>query len=227
VSSYQYIWVASECICDWLRDATGLYCGDWSWICNAPLDFRKAFDKVLYHRLLQKLRAHGITGTIISWIENWLGGREQRIVINGICSSFTAVINGVPQGSILSPLLFKIFINDLDDGVISKILKFVDDAKIVRKVADEIRLRYYHQIYTILERCNSWPHVANRHISISQLLSLWHHFHNDVIRASRAYCARSPCSHYDVILIVMSFATELATPTVTDVHYGHLTAFNV
>ena len=91
-----------------------------------------------------------------------------------------------------------------------------------------------------LEQCNPWPHVANRHISISELLSLSRHSHYDVIRASRAYGAgsprshydinlimtsraygaRSPRSHYDVILIVTSFATELATPTVTDVRYA-------
>jgi len=64
-----------------------------------------------------------------------------------------------------------------------------------------------------LQRCNPWPHVANCHISISQLLSLWRHSHYDVSRLRRS----SPRSHYDVILIVTSFATELATPTVTDV----------
>ena len=83
----------------------------------------------------------------------------------------------------------------------------------------------------ILARCNPWSHVANRHLPISQLLSLWRHSHYHVIRASRAYGARSPRSYYDVILIVTSFATELATPTVTDVRtlrtYGHLTAFNI
>ena len=79
----------------------------------------------------------------------------------------------------------------------------------------------HHPVFNInnivLEHCNPWPHVANRHISISQLLSLWHHCHYDVIRASRAYGARSPCSNYDVILIMTSFTTELATPTATDV----------
>jgi len=73
----------------------------------------------------------------------------------------------------------------------------------------------------ILERCNPWPHVANRHISKSQLLSLWRQSHYDVIREARAYGARNPLasySHYDVILIVTSFATELATPSVTDEH---------
>ena len=83
------------------------------------LDFQTAFDKVPHYRLLQKLRVHGITGSRINWIENWLN----RVVINGICSRFTAVISGVPQGSILGPLLFIIFINDLDDGVVNKILK--------------------------------------------------------------------------------------------------------
>ena len=67
--------------------------------------------------LLQKLRAHGITGSIINWIDNWLADKEQRVVINGICSRFTAVISGVPQGSILGTLLFIIFTNDMDDGV--------------------------------------------------------------------------------------------------------------
>jgi len=84
-----------------------------------------------------------------------------------------------------------------------------------------------HGYYTVLECCNPWPHVANRHNSISQLLSLWCHSHYDVIRASRAYGARSPRSHYDVILIMTSFTTELATPSVTDVQmYGHLSVFN-
>ena len=68
--------------------------------CWSAVDFQKAFDKVPHRRLLHKLRAHGITGSIINWIENWLADREQRVVINGICSRFTAVISGVPQGSI-------------------------------------------------------------------------------------------------------------------------------
>jgi len=67
---------------------------------------------------------------------------------------------------------------------------------------------YYFSVR--VERCNPWPHVVNRHISISQLLSLWRHSRYDL-------CARSPRSHYDVIFIVTSFAIELATPTVTDV----------
>jgi len=77
------------------------------------------------------------------------------------------------------------------------------------------------------EWCNPWPHVANRHMSISQLLSLWYHSHYDIICASCAYGTRSRHSHHDVMLIVTSFATELATPSITDVRYGHLTAFNI
>ena len=65
----------------------------------------------------------------------------------------------------------------------------------------------------MLERCNPWLHVANRHTSI---LSLWRYSHYDVIRASRAYGAGSPRSHYDVIFIMTSFATELTTPIVMD-----------
>ena len=82
-----------------------------------------------------------MSGNIANWIENWLKDRRQRVVINGKFSSWINVLSGVPQGSILGPLLFIIFINDLDDGVITKILKFADDTKIVSKVGSEDEVR--------------------------------------------------------------------------------------
>jgi len=82
--------------------------------------------------------------------------------------------------------------------------------------------------HTFVDTRSVQPVAACRQspISISQLLSLWRHSHYDVLRLRRSRVSQ-PRSHYDVILIVTSFATELATPTVTDVHYGHLTAFNI
>ena len=98
------------------------------------LDFQKAFDKVPHERLLVKLEAMGIKGMVLNWVREWLRDRSQRIVINGEESSWIKVTSGVPQGSVLGPVLFLVFINDLDSNIFSKILKFADDAKIVQEV---------------------------------------------------------------------------------------------
>ena len=74
------------------------------------LDFQKAFDKVPHVKLMKKIRKLGISGSLGDWIENWLKDREQRVIINGNCSDWVKVTSGVPQGSILGPLLFTLMI---------------------------------------------------------------------------------------------------------------------
>ena len=79
-------------------------------------------------------RKIGIRGKLLSWIREWLKDRKQRVVVNGKASEWIEVVSGVPQGSVLGPLLFIIFINDIDIGIKNSILKFADDTKVFGKV---------------------------------------------------------------------------------------------
>lgn len=94
------------------------------------LDFCKAFDKVAHRRLLLKLEKYGIRGKILAWIKDFLSHRQQRVVIKGEVSDWKDITSGIPQGSVLGPILFLVFINDLP-GAINGLMKiFADDAKI-------------------------------------------------------------------------------------------------
>ena len=91
------------------------------------LDFSKAFDKVNHEKLLLKLHSYGIRQETLKWIQAFLSNRQQQVVIENECSDSVPVTSGVPQGSVLGPILFLIYINDLPDAIKSKVRLFADD----------------------------------------------------------------------------------------------------
>lgn len=99
------------------------------------LDYRKAFDTVPHRRLLRKLRNMGFGLEMVKWIGELLMGRRMRVVVNGSFSSWREVCSGVPQGSVLGPLLFLLFVNDLPEWIRTNIRLFADDAKIWKEIS--------------------------------------------------------------------------------------------
>ncbi len=99
-------------------------------------DYMKAFDKVPHKRLLHKLKSYGIENSILSWIESFLWNRTQQVAVNGTRSDAREVTSGIPQGSVLGPILFVIYINDLPEIVDEKthIFLFADDTKVFREI---------------------------------------------------------------------------------------------
>ena len=126
------------------------------------LDFQKAFDKVPHQRLLLKLKAHGIGDSITDWIEQWLTDRRQRVVVDGEVSNWKSVLSGVPQGSVLGPILFLIYINDLDNSITSNVLKFADDTKLFRKVnTDGDKQHLQNDLDRLVKWSEKWQMLFN------------------------------------------------------------------
>ena len=94
------------------------------------LDFSKAFDSVPHERSLLKLEAYSMQGKVLQWIRSFLSERKQAVVINGVKSATSNVLSGVPQGSVIGPLLFSIYVNDLPSIVSSQVLLFADGVKL-------------------------------------------------------------------------------------------------
>ena len=101
------------------------------------LDFSKAFDRVPHQRLLKKVHHYGIRGTTHQWISSFLNSRTQQVLVEGQSSEKVPVVSGVPQGSVLGPVLFLIFINNLPDNIISSTRLFADDCILYRQISSD------------------------------------------------------------------------------------------
>ena len=121
------------------------------------LDFSKAFDTVPHRRLLGKLEAYGIHGNLLIWIRGFLDRRTQEVVVNGAKSATAPVLSGIPQGTVLGPVLFVIYINDLLDNISSSGLMFADDTKLFRQIRSrEDALLLQSDIAKLEEWSNTW-----------------------------------------------------------------------
>ena len=117
------------------------------------LDFSKAFDKVAHSRLLLKLENYGVRGNLLKWVQDFLSGRTQQVVLEGSCSDTTPVTSGVPQGSVLGPLLFLAFINDLPSRVKSRTGMFADDCLLYRTIKGQADA---HALQKDLDSLQDW-----------------------------------------------------------------------
>lgn len=137
-------------------------------------DFSKAFDTVPHQRLLKKIKAYGIGTQTSKWIESFLRNRSQVVKVNGVKSYLASVLSGIPQGSVLGPILFVIYINDLPDVVNSNTFLFADDTKLfscIKSYEDSINLQ---QDITALENWSKkW--LLTFHPSKCHVLTLGKH----------------------------------------------------
>ena len=126
------------------------------------LDLAKAFDKVPHRRLMYKLKRLGISDTVLCWVESFITGRTQQVNLRGKLSKSVNVLSGVPQGSVLGPILFTLYINDLPQSVASMCSIFADDTKLYRKIntiedADALQ----NDLNMLIEWCNTWGMTFN------------------------------------------------------------------
>lgn len=126
------------------------------------LDFSKAFDRVPHQRLLLKLKSYGVDDRTLNWIEGFLSNRTQRVTADSVSSDLIAVLSGVPQGSVLGPLLFLIYINDINKDLASCIRLFADDCLIYRSIETSKDIdSLQSDLDRIFDWCESWNMVLN------------------------------------------------------------------
>jgi hypothetical protein len=133
------------------------------------LDFSKAFDTVPHRRLINKLKSYRIDNRAIGWIENWLHLRTQTVVLDGERSRPCHVKSGVPQGTVLGPLLFLLYINDIGDSINSSIKLFADDCVLYRQVKDESDCTL---LQSDLSKLVDWSEAWLMHFNVKKCVSM-------------------------------------------------------
>ena len=150
------------------------------------LDISAAFDKVWHRGLLAKLKKYGIRGKLLEWIENYLSHRRQKVVVEGKTSKLTELTSGVPQGSILGPLLFLIYINDLPLRILTNIRIYADDSSLYinygKGEAGESALALQEDITRIENWAEKWQITFNPTKTESMVFSRKHHIESPPIK---------------------------------------------
>ena len=126
------------------------------------LDFSKAFDKVAHGRLEAKLSHYGVKGKTLDWVRAFLSDRKQQVVVGGSQSKWSDVTSGVPQGSVLGPLLFLVYINDITKNITGEIRLFADDSILYQEIssaADQLSLQ--KDIDTLVKWADTWQMAFN------------------------------------------------------------------
>ena len=127
------------------------------------LDMSKAFDKVWHDGLIFKLKQNGVSGNLLALLKDYLHNRKQRVSLNGVESDWAPILSGVPQGSVLGPLLFLIYINDLEDGIKSHVKFFADDTSLFSIVKDPLTSAadLNHDLDIIAKWAHQWKMAFN------------------------------------------------------------------
>ena len=137
------------------------------------LDFAKAFDKVDHDLLLKKLKRYGIDGKLLTWLSSFLSGRTQTVIVDGVRSYSNPVRSGVPQGTVLGPILFLLFVNDIELFIDhSKIRYFADDSRLLKSISsssDSLLLQ------KDLENVLHWAKTNNMTLNEDKFELIQHH----------------------------------------------------
>ena len=143
-------------------------------------DISKAFDRVWHKGLIYKLKQHGIEGDFLKWLTDYLNGRQQKVIIRGCTSTFKVIQAGVPQGSVLGPLLFLIYVNDIADSLLSLTRLFADDSSLFYSASslDDIQGLINHDLILLSQWAKQWLVTFNPSKTEAILFTLRNFDHN-------------------------------------------------
>ena len=138
------------------------------------LDYAKAFDRVDHDILIEKLRLYKFPDKLIRWLESFLRDRKQTVVVNGKQSYSASVISGVPQGTVLGPMLFIIFINDLSSTPLNSTIEtFADDTKIIKRIENPTHM---HELQRSLNSIMEWSSINNMRLNEDKFQLIRHNY---------------------------------------------------
>ena len=152
------------------------------------MDFAKAFDSVPHQRLLAKIEAYGIRGSLLKWIENFIKDRHQRVKVNGEVSQWKEVESGIPQGSVLGPIFFIIYINDLPDNLQNQARMYADDTKLYGIVNVEAQ---HKSLQDDLNTVTGWANLWQLQFNISKCKVMHYGTHNNQFTYNMEKCGET------------------------------------